>query len=55
MELLRRLNSERGISIIMVTHEKDVAAYAERAIHVMDGLIESDVRQSKSSSPYTGH
>lgn len=45
MELLRHLNSERGISIIMVTHEDHVATYARRIIHVMDGLIESDVRK----------
>jgi putative ABC transport system ATP-binding protein len=42
MELLRRLNSQRGISIIMVTHENDVASYARRIVHVRDGLIESD-------------
>ena len=34
MDLLRRLNAERGISIIMVTHEDDVAAYAKRVIQV---------------------
>ena len=43
MDLLDRLNDEHGISIIMVTHEEHVAAYAKRIIHVMDGLIESDV------------
>ena len=43
MELLRKLNSERGISIIMVTHEDEVAAYARRIIHVRDGLISDDV------------
>jgi putative ABC transport system ATP-binding protein len=42
MELLTRLNSERGISIIMVTHEDEVAAYAKRIIHVRDGLISKD-------------
>jgi putative ABC transport system ATP-binding protein len=42
MDLLRRLNSDRGISIIMVTHEKDVAAYAKRHIDVRDGLIAHD-------------
>ena len=40
MELLRRLNRERGISIIMVTHEDHVASYANRTIRVLDGLIE---------------
>ena len=43
MELLRHLNSDRGISIIMVTHEDDVAKYAKRVIHVRDGLISDDV------------
>lgn len=42
MELLTRLNSERGISIIMVTHEDEVATYAKRIIHVRDGLISKD-------------
>lgn len=42
MELLTRLNSERGISIIMVTHEDEVAAHAQRIVRVKDGLIESD-------------
>ena len=43
MELLCRLNDERGISIIMVTHEDEVAHYAKRIVHVRDGLLESDV------------
>jgi len=42
MELLRGLNTKLGISIIMVTHEKEVAAYAQRIIQVRDGLISSD-------------
>ena len=50
MALLRKLNTERGISILMVTHETDVAAYAQRAIHVMDGLIADDVRNGQQSS-----
>jgi putative ABC transport system ATP-binding protein len=43
MELLCRLNTERGISIIMVTHEDEVAAYAKRIVRVKDGLIASDI------------
>jgi len=39
MELLRHLNTDRGISIIMVTHEDHVATYAGRIIKVYDGLI----------------
>ena len=42
MELLARLNAERGITILLVTHEDDVAAHARRTIHVRDGLIASD-------------
>ncbi len=42
MDLLCRLNADRGISIIMVTHEDEVAAYAKRIVRVRDGLIESD-------------
>ena len=43
MDLLQRLNSDRGISIIMVTHEDEVAARARRIIHVRDGLISDDI------------
>jgi putative ABC transport system ATP-binding protein len=42
MNLLTRLNEERGITILMVTHEDDVAAYAKRVVRVSDGLIEWD-------------
>jgi len=43
MDLLRKLNSDRNISIIMVTHEDEVASSARRIIHVRDGLIAKDV------------
>jgi putative ABC transport system ATP-binding protein len=42
MELLTKLNTEQGITVILVTHEDEVAAYAKRVIHVRDGLIASD-------------
>lgn len=41
MALFRRLNDE-GITIILVTHEPDVAAYAKRILHFRDGVIMSD-------------
>jgi putative ABC transport system ATP-binding protein len=46
MELLTRLNTERGITILLVTHEDDVSTYARRTIHVRDGLIASDTSRN---------
>src|SRR4030095_10297989 len=42
MDLLVALNVELGITILMVTHEPDMAAYARRLVHFVDGRIESD-------------
>lgn len=42
MELLTTLNKDFGITVLMVTHEPDMAAYARRTIHFRDGLIEQD-------------
>ncbi len=42
MDLLTSLNRDCGITIIMVTHEADMAAYAKRTVHFRDGLIETD-------------
>ncbi len=42
MELLTFLNRDQGITIIMVTHEPDMAAYAKRIVRLLDGLVESD-------------
>ncbi|MNT99556.1 putative ABC transporter ATP-binding protein YbbA [compost metagenome] len=42
MELLWRLNAEQGITVLMVTHEPDMAAYARRIVRFVDGLLESD-------------
>jgi putative ABC transport system ATP-binding protein len=42
MELLTQLNRERGITIVMVTHEPDVAAFAKRSLVFRDGRILSD-------------
>ncbi|WP_342620089.1 ABC transporter ATP-binding protein [Rhodoferax sp. GW822-FHT02A01] len=42
MDLLWQLNVTRGITILMVTHEPDMAAYAKRIVHCVDGLVASD-------------
>lgn len=44
MELLASLNTDRGITIMMVTHEPDMAEYATRTVRFKDGLIASDSR-----------
>ena len=47
MELLCRLNEDFGITVLMVTHEDEVARYAKRVVLVRDGLIESDVANTQ--------
>jgi putative ABC transport system ATP-binding protein len=44
MELLVRFNRERGLTILMVTHESEMAAYASRTIRFRDGYVERDER-----------
>ena len=39
MDLLTRFNHEQGLTIVMVTHEAEMAAYASRVIHFLDGRI----------------
>jgi putative ABC transport system ATP-binding protein len=47
MQLLQSLNRERGLTIVLVTHEEDVASYASRQVRFRDGLIESDTGEHK--------
>lgn len=49
MVLLRALNEERGITILMVTHEPDMAAYAHRIIRFVDGRIQSDEPRAEAA------
>ena len=42
MEIFQRLNRERGITLILVTHEADIAEYAERVVVFKDGRISKD-------------
>lgn len=46
MEFLAELNARSAITIVMVTHDASVAAYARRVIHFVDGRIEGDMRNA---------
>jgi putative ABC transport system ATP-binding protein len=50
MDLLTTLNRDQGITIVMVTHEPDMAAYANRIVHFKDGLIERDDARKEEPS-----
>jgi putative ABC transport system ATP-binding protein len=47
MELLTSLNREHGLTVLMVTHEPQAAAYASRLVHFLDGRVESDAAQGR--------
>ena len=51
MEIIRRLNREQGVTVIVVTHESDIAAYADRVIIMRDGRILSDKHQVAVVTP----
>jgi putative ABC transport system ATP-binding protein len=46
MELLWHLNADKGITVLMVTHEREMAAYARRMVHFVDGVVASDTRNA---------
>ena len=48
MELFRELNRGEGITIVLVTHEADIAAYAQRQIQFSDGVVISDQKKVRS-------
>ena len=51
MEFLVALNARSAITIVMVTHDPSVAAYARRVIHFVDGCIEGDRRNAPRAAP----
>ncbi len=46
MEMITRFNRDKCITVVMVTHEPDMAAYARRVVHFRDGLVDSDTIQA---------
>jgi putative ABC transport system ATP-binding protein len=50
MAIFQQLNRERGLTIVLVTHEPDIAGYAGRGIHFRDGRIVSDQRTAQPRS-----
>ncbi len=49
MDILVDLNREQKITVLMVTHEPDMAEYADRIIHFLDGKIASDMRKQDAA------
>ncbi len=49
MDIFTRLNVEKGITIVLVTHEPDIALFAKRQIHFKDGKIISDEKTAPSA------
>jgi ABC-type lipoprotein export system ATPase subunit len=47
MSIFRELNREKGLTILLVTHEAEVAAYAERIINFRDGRVVEDKRYGR--------
>jgi putative ABC transport system ATP-binding protein len=48
MEIFQRLNRERGITLVLVTHESDIAEYADRVVVFKDGRIKKDYKVTAS-------
>ncbi len=54
MGIFKRLN-EQGVTIILVTHEREIAQYANRIIHIRDGLISDDEVMSEAALRIEDH
>ena len=49
MELLTAFNRDRGVTIVMVTHERDMATYANRVIRFVDGRVAPDAKAGRAA------
>ena len=50
LQFFKKLNQEQGITIVMITHEFDIAKYADRLIHIRDGKINYDGKIPKNDN-----
>ncbi len=55
LEIFRRLNQDQQITVVLVTHEPDIAAYAQRVLTFRDGRIVADARRSHAPTPSRSH
>jgi putative ABC transport system ATP-binding protein len=55
MQLICTLNRDEGITVIMVTHEPDMAEYARRVVHFLDGRIRADHRPQQEDACSAKH
>ena len=51
MRLLRDLNGERGVAVVLITHDPEIAAQAPRRLRIRDGLLAADERRSAVPAP----
>jgi putative ABC transport system ATP-binding protein len=49
MHLLSRFNNDQGITIVMVTHEAEMAGYAHHAVHFLDGRVEGKQQNGRDN------
>jgi len=49
MDLVTSLNLDQQMTVVMVTHEPDIAAYARRVVRFVDGRLDSDVRNQQAA------
>ncbi len=54
MKIFKRLNEEKKITLVMVTHEPDIACYARKRLHIRDGEVLKEERDSEGSEDYAG-
>lgn len=55
LDLLERLRRERGLTIVMVTHDPTVAARADRTVHMIDGRVVDDGRTRPAADGHARH